>query len=178
MIIIWEYLAKVCIPRSAQNLISLNLNGGHISMSNLYSECYVNCYRPNNLRQFSGPPSRHSLSDTGKQMYCGELGGEIWHYGSQKNDEKRCVFIQILRFFHQSGLISKENHCLLSLHDDFDYYSSDFFFKLLKKKIWCGWGERPSVCDPFDVISNVLGALRTIQRDLNSIYTDILSSSR
>ena len=62
------------------------------------------------------------------------------------------------------------------LHDDFDYNSSDFH-KLLKK-LGCGWGERPSVCDHLDVISNVLEALRTIQRTFNSIYTEILSSSR
>ena len=51
------------------------------------------------------------------------------------------------------------------------------FHKLLKKT-QCGWGERSSVCDHLDMISNVLRALRTIQQTLNSIYTDILSSSR
>ena len=52
------------------------------------------------------------------------------------------------------------------------------FHKLLKKNpLGCGWGdrgERPLVCDHLDLISNVLGALRTIQRALNSIYTEIL----
>ena len=46
--------------------------------------------------------------------------------GNMENYEKLAVFIQILRFLHQSALISKENHCLLSLHDGFDYNSSDF----------------------------------------------------
>ena len=36
------------------------------------------------------------------------------------------IMMKILRFLHQSALISKEIHCLLSLHDDFDYNSSDF----------------------------------------------------
>ena len=62
-----------------------------------------------------------SLSDTGKQLYRGELGGEVLHYGQWENDEKRAVFILILWFLHQFALISKEIHCLLSLHDDFDY---------------------------------------------------------
>ena len=79
-------------------------------------------------------------------------------------------------FLRQSALISKENHCLMSLLDDFDYNSSDF--SQIIEKLGCGWGERPSVCDHLDVTSNVLGALRTIQRTLNSIYTEILSSSR
>ena len=51
------------------------------------------------------------------------------------------------------------------------------FHKLLKK-LGCGWGELPSVCDHLAVILYVLGALRTIQQTLNSIYTEMLSSSR
>ena len=71
--------------------------------------------------------------------------------------KKKAVFIQILRFLHQSALISKENHCLLSLHDDFD-------FSQIIEKIGCGWGERLSVCNHLDVVSYVLGALRRIQQ--------------
>ena len=100
--------------------------------------------------------------------------------GNRENDEKRALFIQNLRLLHQSALISKENHCLLSLHDDFDYNSSDFS-QVIDKKLGCGWGEWPSVCDHLDmldVISNVLGALRTLQLTLNFIHTEILSSSR
>ena len=90
------------------------------------------------------------------------------------NDEKRAVFIRILRFLYQSALISKENHCHLSLHDDFDYNSADFSQIIEKKNSSVGGVN----VDHLDVISNILGALRTIQRTLNSIYTEILSSSR
>ena len=69
-------------------------------------------------------------------------------------------------FFYQSALISKEKHCLLSLHDDFGYNSS--YFSQNIQKIGCGWGEQPSVCDHLDVkdmsVSNILGALTTIER--------------
>ena len=58
--------------------------------------------------------------------------------GNGENYEKRVVFIQILRFLHQSAHISKENHCLLSLHDGFDYNSSDFS-QIIEKKLGCGW---------------------------------------
>ena len=50
------------------------------------------------------------------------------------------------------------------------------FHKLLKKN--SGVGGVNDHLDVLDVISNVLGALRTIQRTLNFIYTEILSSSR
>ena len=32
---------------------------------------------PSAKNQFSGPPWRHSLSDTGKQMYRGDVNGEF-----------------------------------------------------------------------------------------------------
>ena len=64
--------------------------------------------------------------------------------------------------FHQSALILKGKHCLLSRHDYFDYNSTDFS-QIIEKKLGCGWGERPSVCDHLDVkemsVSNILGAL-------------------
>ena len=70
-------------------------------------------------------------------------------------------------FFHQSGHISKEKHCLFSRHDYFDYNSTDFS-QIIGEKLGCGWGERPLVCDHLDVkeirVSNVLGALITIEK--------------
>ena len=70
------------------------------------------------------------------------------------------LFIQIHRFLHQSALISKGKHCLLSRHDYFDYNSTDF--SQIIEKIGCGWGERPSDCDHLDAkemsVSNILGA--------------------
>ena len=57
--------------------------------------------------------------------------------GNWENDEKWAVFIQILRFFHQSSLISKGKHCLLSRHDFFDYNSTDFS-QILEKKSGVG----------------------------------------
>ena len=63
--------------------------------------------------------------------------------------------------FHQSALISKGKHCLLSRHDYFDYNSTDFSQIIEKYRVW--WGERPSVCDHLDLkemsVSNILGAL-------------------
>ena len=50
--------------------------------------------------------------------------------------------------FHQSALISKGKHCLLSRHDYFDFNSIDFT-QIIEKKLGWGWGERPSVCDKF-----------------------------
>ena len=36
-------------------------------------------------------------------------------------------------------------------------------FQIIEKKLGCGWGEQPSVCDHLDVkemrVSNILGAL-------------------
>ena len=93
--------------------------------------------------------------------------------GNGKMMKNGPYFIQIHRFLHQSALILKENHCLLSLKDDFSDFSQS-----IEKKLGCGWCELPPVCDHLDVMSYVLRALRTIQRTLNSIYTEILSSSR
>ena len=82
--------------------------------------------------------------------------------GNGENDENLAVFIQIHRFLHQSALISKGKHCLLSRHDYFDYSSTDFSQFFEKNRVWVG-GERPSVCDHLDVkemsVSNILGAL-------------------
>ena len=57
--------------------------------------------------------------------------------GNGKMMKKWAVFIQILRFFHQSALILKEKHCLLSRHDYFDY-SSTGFSQILEKKSGVG----------------------------------------
>ena len=70
----------------------------------------------------------------------------------------------ILRFFHQSALISKGKHCLLSRHDYFDYNSTDFSQINEKKNSGVGGvNGHASVCDHLDVkemsVSNILGAL-------------------
>ena len=81
--------------------------------------------------------------------------------GNGKMIEKRAVFNQILRFFHQYTLMSKGKHRLLSCHDYFDYNSTDF--SQIIEKLGCGWGEQPSVFYHLDVkemsVSNISGAL-------------------
>ena len=65
-----------------------------------------------------------------------------------------------MKFFHQSALISKGKLCPLTI---ILIITAPILHKLLKKKLWWGWGERPSVCDHLDVkemsVSNILGAL-------------------
>ena len=105
-------------------------------------------------------------------MYHGELDGEFLHYRQRENDEKGPYLFKLSDFFISLRLFQKKNHCLLSLYDDIDCNNSDFS-QIIEKKLGCGLGEWPSACDQLDVISDVLGSLRTIQ-----IYTKILSSSR
>ena len=64
-------------------------------------------------------------------------------------------------FFIRLRLFRRENivfcHAMIIL-----IIIAPILHKLLKKKIGCGWGERPSVCDHLDVkemsVSNILGA--------------------
>ena len=70
--------------------------------------------------------------------------------------------IKFADFFTGTRLFRKGKLCLLSHHDNFEYNSIDFS-QIIEKKLGCGWGERPSVCDHLDVkemsVSNILGAL-------------------
>ena len=40
--------------------------------------------------------------------------------------------------FHQSALISKEKHCVLTYHDYFDYNTADFSQIIEKTWVWVG----------------------------------------
>ena len=51
--------------------------------------------------------------------------------------KKWAVFIQIHRFLHQTALISKGKHCLLSRRDYFDY-NSTVFSQIIEKKSGVG----------------------------------------
>ena len=64
-------------------------------------------------------------------------------------------FFTSLRLFRRKNIV----FCPATI---FFYFNAPIFYKLLKK-LGCGWGERPSVCDHLDVkemsFSNILGAL-------------------
>ena len=50
--------------------------------------------------------------------------------------------------------------CPTTINCNFTDYSQ------IIEKLGCGWGERQSVCDHLDVISNVLGALTTVEHSM------------
>ena len=70
-------------------------------------------------------------------MYRGDVNGEFKHYGLQENDEKWAVIILILRFFHQSALISMENIVFCPATITL-IITAPIFHKLLQNKL--GWG--------------------------------------
>ena len=109
-------------------------------------------------------------------MYRGELDGEFNITGNGKMIKNGPHLFKFSDFFNSMRLIRRENivFCPTTIHL---IIVSPIFHKLLKK-LGCGWVERQSVCDHLDVISNVLGALTTVDRTLISIYPEILSSSR
>ena len=66
-------------------------------------------------------------------------------------------------FFTSLCLIRRKNivFCPTTINNyNFTDYSQ------IIEKLGCGWGERLSVCDHLDVISNVLGALTTVEHSM------------
>ena len=71
-------------------------------------------------------------------MYRGDRTVNFNITGNGKVMKKWAVFIQIHRFLHQSALISKGKHCLISRHDYFDYNITDFSQIIEKNRVWVG----------------------------------------
>ena len=77
--------------------------------------------------------------------------------GNRENDEKWAIFIQFLLFLNSLRLFRRENivFCQTTI---ILIIIAQIFHKLLKK-LGCGWGERLSVCDHFDIkeisVSNI-----------------------
>ena len=114
--------------------------------------------------QFSGLPWHHSLSDTGTAVNW-PVSFYLAGNGKMKNRQylfKFSNFCISLHVFRRKIIVFCPSMMILII-------IAAIFSQIIEKKLGCGWGELPSVCDHLDVISNVLGALRKIQQTLKII---------
>ena len=74
-----------------------------------------------------------------------------------------CFFVFCVFYFIKISKFALPGVMLIYERTSKDRKKAPIFHKILKKKIGCGWGERPSVCDHLDVkemsVFNILGAL-------------------
>ena len=94
-------------------------------------------------------------------MYRGDSNGEFNITGNGKMMKNGPYLFKFTDFFISLRLFRRENIVFCPATIIF-IIIAPIFDKLLKK-IGCGWGERPSVCDHLDLkemsVSNILGAL-------------------